>query len=294
MSTKKKPDVYQLVTDRIVQALEAGTIPWHKTWSGGAECAQNYMTKRPYHGINAILTNLSPYDTPYFLTFKQAQSLGGNVRKGAKSLPIVFWKVYFTDGNNKPISEEEASTKKDAKKRFVLRYFSIFNIEDIEGIIFEYPKVSTQNIVPLVSGEKIVRCMSQAPKINVAYRSQAFYSPKKDEVYMPEMGQFETGEDYYSTLYHELIHATGHASRLCRPEVMDHIRFGTNPYAKEELVAEMGAAFLCQQTGMSSPKLFTNQAAYIAGWVRQFESDKRFVIQAATKARQAVEFILGQ
>lgn len=301
-STKTKPaakktertDVYEMITARILEALEAGRIPWRKSWRGGAIYAQNYATKHIYRGINALLTSLSPYDVPYFMTFKQVKKMGGSIKKGAKSLPIVFWNASYRDADGKKLSEEEARGRGDAKKKMFLKYFRVFNIEDIEGIDFELPKMELNAFEPIKKCESLIEHMPSGPSIENTMSDKACYSPVLDSVFMPLPGQFDSEAEYYGTLMHELVHATGHSSRLNREELMSKAKFGSLTYTKEELTAEIGAAFLCNIAGIETPALVENSEAYITGWMRELKNDKKFILSAASKAKKAVAYILGE
>ena len=299
MSTKSKTptapaDVYQLVTDRIIAALEEGQIPWRKCWKSGHFVPQNYVTKHVYQGINALLTALSPYDIPYFMTFMQVKKLGGFIRKGAKSIPIVYWKVVYKDTDGKTITEEQARELTEVNKRMYVRYYSVFNISDIEGITFDIPEIPKNTVNPIDRCEQIIEHMPKRPTLDFRYRNSASYNVLLDRVKMPQMNQFDTREDYYATLFHEVVHSTGHSSRLNREELMAATEFGSMEYSKEELTAEIGAAFLCNFCQIEQPQLIENSHAYIQGWLKELKNDKRLIISAASKAKAAVAFILGE
>lgn len=286
----RKLDVYQMVTDRIISALESRTIPWRKTWKGLGP-ARNYVSKHAYTGINAILTNLSPYTTPYFLTIKQTNALGGKIKKGSKSLPIVFWKVRYKDENEKFYSGEEAEDLTNMQKIFLARYHRVFNIEDVTGIDFHIPGLDhDHDFIPLC--EQMIDFMPNRPEIRIG-GNVAYYAPPIDTVQMPTLSQFDSPEAYYATFFHELVHSTGHTSRLHRDEVMGKVRFGSLEYSQEELVAEMGSAFLCNHVGIETPETFENATAYIQGWLSKLQDDKRFIFRAAKEAQKAAEYIIN-
>lgn len=289
--TGQMVDVYQLVTDQIVEALAQGRIPWRKTWQGvGFAC--NYVTKHIYTGINALLTNLSPYEVPYFITLKQANALGGKVKRGAKSLPIVYWKISYKDHAGKVVVDEARFGEPDLQKLFFARYYRIFNISDVEGIDFQTPEIFHTHD-PLDQCEKIITGIPSPPTIRFG-GNQPYYAPPIDTVQMPGINQFESPEAYYATFFHELIHSTGHVSRLMREEVMGTVKFGSLIYSQEELTAEIGAAFLCRMAGIDNPATFTNSTAYIQGWLSKLKDDKKFIFQAASKAKRAVNYLLHQ
>ncbi|MDW3650999.1 MAG: zincin-like metallopeptidase domain-containing protein [Bacteroidia bacterium] len=287
--TGQTVDVYQFITDQIVKALEQGRIPWRKTWQG-VGYARNYVTKHIYTGINAILTNLSPYEVPYFITLKQANALGGKVRREAKSLPIVYWKISYKDQEGNIVVDEDRFGQDDLTKLFFARYYRVFNISDIEGIDFQLPETPHTHD-QLDQCERIIASIPNPPTIRFG-GSEPYYAPPIDTVQMPVLNQFESPEAYYATFFHELVHSTGHVSRLMREEVMGTVKFGSLIYSQEELTAEIGAAFLCRVVGIDNPATFTNSTAYIQGWLSKLKDDKKFIFQAASKAKRAVEYIL--
>jgi antirestriction protein ArdC len=285
--SESKRDVYQIITDRILDLLQRGVVPWQKPWaSNGQDCLpRNLVSGKAYRGINVFLLNAMSYGSPYWLSFKQAQELGGNVRKGEKSTPIVFWK--WLEGTDEQTGE---------KKRIpFLRYYSAFNASQCDGI--EFPKVEAtgREHSAIETAERIVANMPKLPPVQHG-GDRACYSPALDMVRMPAPETFQTGEHYYSVLLHELTHATGHQSRLNRKGVAgsegEWSAFGSTPYAKEELLAEMGAAFLCSHAGIVE-RTIDNSAAYIAGWLERLKDDNRLVVQAAAQAQKASDFILG-
>jgi antirestriction protein ArdC len=283
-----KADAYQVITDRIVGLLENGVIPWQKPWSGGQSLPQNLTSRKPYRGVNVFLLHAMCYQSPFWLTYKQAQELGGNVRRGEKACPVVFWKWLDVDG-----------TEGGERKRIpFLRYYSVFNVAQCEGITPHIPESENfrRDHNPIEAGERMVSAMPHRPEIKHGL-DRAFYSPAGDFVGMPSPSQFRTGEDYYSVLFHELTHSTGHETRLNRKGVSasdgEWSAFGSTPYAKEELVAEMGAAFLCGHAGIVERTL-DNSAAYIKSWLNRLKDDPRLVVQASAQAQKAADFILDK
>lgn len=281
-------DVYSIITDRIVALLQQGVIPWQKPWQGGEHAPRNLITGREYRGVNIFLLNAASYSSPCWLTFKQAQQLGGCIRRGEKACPVVFWKW---------LDNEESSTGEKKRVPF-LRYYSVFNSAQCDGIEAHLPAPIDRRstLDPIAAAEQIVQSMPQRPEIRHGL-DRAFYSPVADFVGMPSVGQFRRSEDYHSVLFHELTHATGHTSRLNRKGVGssdgEWSSFGSTPYAKEELIAEMGAAFLCGQAGIVERTL-DNSAAYIASWLKRLKDEPRLVVQAAAQAQKAADFILGR
>lgn len=272
--------VYEQITERIITLLVQGTVPWQKPWKARTGLPRNLVSKKPYRGINVFLLLAMSYESPFWLTFRQALQLGGSVRKCEKSCPVVFWK-------QTTIEDRESG---EPQKIPLLRYYHVFNVAQCDGL-----KAGTGPVAEPVNGilkpDEIVAHMPQRPEIKHGMR-RAFYSPREDCVGLPVRERFERAEGYYATLFHELVHATGHESRLNRVTLTEKAGFGSNPYCKEELIAEMGAAFLCGQAEIAE-RTIDNSAAYLKGWLEQLRSDKTLIVQAAAQAQKAADFILG-
>ena len=288
----EKVDVYSIITDRIISLLEAGTVPWQKPWTGirnadgSAVMPANFVSKKAYRGVNVFLLSAVRFTCPYWLTYRQASELGGNVKKGEKGFPVVFWKRLIV----------EDKVTKERKVISMLRYYTVFNIEQCEGISWEkpapIPAPETPSFNPIEECVRIVDAMPAKPDIR-HLGNRACYSPFLDIVQMPVAESFEKPEAYYSTLFHELTHATGHKSRLDRKGISTELAgFGSETYSKEELVAEMGASFLCGFAGIVNSTI-DNSAAYIASWLRKLKDDRKLVVFAAAQAQRASDFILG-
>lgn len=288
---KLTPDTYCEVTDRITAALEVGTVPWQKPWAAVGGVPRNLVSRKPYRGMNILLLSLGqPYSSPWWLTYKQAQGLGGRVRKGERSSLVTFWK--FRDVKENTATDEEQRTEPERRRAPLLRPYHVFNVEQCDGI----PAPPSDEFQPR-EHERIPRCetlVSDMPKRPAIFRDlrQAFYAPALDHVAIPDLSQFDAAENYYATLFHELVHSTGHPSRLARSTLGTPAPFGTPDYSREELVAEFGAAFLCAHAGIF-PVTADNQAAYIDGWLRILKQDKRLLPLAAAQAQKAADFILG-
>jgi antirestriction protein ArdC len=289
----KDSTVYSIITERIVALLEQGTVPWQKPWSGAEQAPQNLISRKPYRGVNVFLLHSMSYASPFWLTFKQAQELGGHVRKGEKACPVVFWKWL-----DKESGERDDKGKAKADRIPLLRYYSVFNVAQCDGIPeSRIPALSgsTRQHEPIDQAERIAANMPSRPAIQHG-GAWACYWPSFDRVDMPEASAFRSGEDYYSVLFHELTHATGHESRLARKGVAgsdgEWSAFGSTPYAKEELVAEMGSAFLCGQAGIVE-RTIDQSAAYVANWLQRLRDDNRLIVTAAAQAQKAADFILG-
>jgi antirestriction protein ArdC len=281
-----KATAYQVVTDRIIGLLEQGNVPWQKPWNGAELAPQNLVSRKPYRGVNLFLLHAMSYSSPYWLTFKQAQEMGAHVRKGEQGCPEVFWKW---------LDVEEQATGEMRRLPF-LRYYSLFNVAQCNGIADHVPALPGGNRhahKPIEEAERIVANMPKRPEIRHGL-DRAFYSPSGDFVGLPPQEQFKSAED--SVLFHELTHSTGHESRLARKGVSgtdgEWSAFGSAPYAREELVAEMGAAFLCGQAGIVE-RTIENSAAYVASWLARLKDDAKLVVQAAAQAQKAADFILN-
>ena len=291
-------DRYQEITNKVIAALEKGLIPWQSPVGAGKRSfAYNYVSGKQYRGINFFLLNfMRPHLQGAYLTFKQAQALGGKVRKGAKSERVYFFKMYYRDANGKGLSEQRAEQLRDQGVKVdctpFLKSFPVFNVEDVEGVDFDLPEVETFEHSPIQEAEKFVASIEGGPSIETRTGSANYYTPATDTIIMYPVDRYRTPEDYYSTLFHELTHSTGHADRLSREGITDEIQMGSPKYAREELTAEMGAAFLCAVTGVD-PQI-ENSAAYIGNWLQRLKNDKMLVYKAAAEAQKAVDYLTGK
>ncbi|HQG93480.1 MAG TPA: zincin-like metallopeptidase domain-containing protein [Acidobacteriota bacterium] len=283
--------IYDLITDRIIALLEQGDIPWRKPWKPGDAAPRNSVSGKPYRGINAMLLSSLGFASPWFATFRQIQGLGGSVRKGAHGFPVVFWK--FFGAAAAPDGEDEQAERRERVP--LLRYYTVFNLEQAEGIPADKippPVVAPAGFSSIDVAEKIVAGMPQRPEILHQAGDRACYRPATDTVILPNRELFASPEEYYSTEFHELVHATGAGHRLARKSLADWAPFGSADYSREELVAEMGAGFLCAHAGVSNATL-ENSAAYIQSWLQVLKDDRRAVIVAAGQAQKAADFILN-
>ena len=286
-------DVYSIVTEKIMDLLEQGVVPWRRPWTGSG-LPRNVVSKKPYRGINHFLLSASKYVQPYWLTMRQANELGGHIRKGEESTIIVFWNVEDRRTEAQGESEMEPSTD-EACRRFVLRYYRVWNVEQCvlpDRALEKLPKIETHQHDPIESVERIIAGMPNPPTIEQA-GTKAFYSSATDRVTIPPRNLFVSAEEYGSTVLHELLHSSGNEKRLAREGICEAAPFGSPVYSKEELTAEMGAAYLCAEAGIS-PAVISNQVAYIAGWLGKIRDDRRLVIHAAAHARRAADFILNR
>lgn len=290
-NTASTPSVYDIVTDRLVALLERGVVPWQKPWAqrdaaGELILPRNLVSGRAYRGVNVFLLGSAGYSSPYWLTFKQALDLGGHVRKGEKSTPIVFWKILEKDDAEAP----------GGKARIpLLRYFSGFNLQQCEGIeapAATAPAAPASTFSPIETAARIAADMPKAPTLT-HNEARAYYRPITDTVNMPKQDLFRSEAEYYSTLFHELTHATGHAARLGRPGITELAAFGSAVYSREELVAEMGAAFLSAEAGILHHTA-ENSAAYLASWIQALKGDNKLAVIAAAQAQKAADWIMGR
>jgi len=280
--------IYKIITDRITALLEEGVVPWQKSWNANQQPPQNLVSRKQYRGINILLLHSMGYASPYWLTFKQALALGGHVKQGQKGCPVIFWR--WMEVENKETGKIEQIP--------LMRYFTVFNLTQCEGIPIPAAAEPAKEHSPIQEAEAIVAGMPHRPEINNGL-NRAVYSPLSDTVGMPSPETFKSAEAYYSVLFHELTHSTGHESRLNRKGVsrtegkLAAFGSGSDPYAKEELVAEMGAAFLCGQAGIVE-RTMDNSAAYIASWLQRLKNDPKLVVQAAGQAQKAADYILAK
>lgn len=288
-------DIYQQVTDRIIAQLEAGVVPWKSPYFSKVGFPRNFASGRAYQGINVFLLGTHKFTSPYFLTFIQARELGGHVRKGEKGHLVVKYGTYTKQEDGPGAPEDEAETR-----RF-LKGYTVFNASQVEGVTF--PESEGLQPVALTTrtdaARSIVEGMPNRPAMFEG-SSVPCYRKAFDSVHMPEKGFFESEQAYYSTLFHELVHSTGHASRLARPSLLENkgIDAGGDTsrkiYAEEELVAEMGASFLNAHAGIIEDEL-ANSAAYLQSWINALKSKdaKSWIIRAASQAQKAAGYILN-
>ena len=279
-------DIYEIITARFIDQLKKGTVPWQKPWMG----VQNIVSKKPYRGINALILGGSDFQSPYWLTFKQAHDLGGKVKKGEKATPVIYYKLFEKrdDHGNLVLGSNGRPTRIP-----FIRWSNAFNFDQTEGIT---PPAQTESVGqnplhPLEKAAKIVEEAKTCPIYHTGFA--AVYSPGEDVIRMPAQKTFRSPEAYYQTLFHEMTHSTGHASRLDREGVTLPIKFGSERYSKEELIAELGASFLSNEAGILNQVQFDNSAAYLGSWIEKFENDPKMIFTASSQAQRSTDFILG-
>lgn len=289
-------DIYQEITDRIIAELKAGKIPWKKPWTGSADGAISHLTGKAYSLLNQMLLR----DPGEYVTYKQAQAEGGQVRKGSHGRMVVFWKILDrpqTDGTGGTVTDKDGNTVFSHIP--FLQYYTVFHLSDCDNLPAKWTK-DTPETTPTAA-----QIDASAAKVFSDYitrsgvtfeeskQDRACYSPTYDRISLPLMNQFAATAEYYSTAYHEAVHSTGHKKRLDRFGPAQQIAaFGDEDYSKEELVAEIGASALVHTVGLETPASFKNSAAYVQSWLRVLQNDKKFIVSAAGKADKAMQYIL--
>lgn len=270
--------IHEIVLEKIMAAMAEGIVPWSKPWS--TFLPRNGKSNKKYRGINMLLLGMANHQDPRWFTFKQAQDLGGMVRKGEKSSLVVFWQMKEYDDPNSP----------DGKKVVpFLRYYNVFHSSQIDGM--NLPPLTQRPCEINVEAETILANMPAMPKI-VTGKAQASYSKATDTISMPLQSSFINDDEYYATLFHELAHATGAASRLNRASLVKNDGFGGETYSQEELVAELTSAFLCHRAGIVN--VLHNQASYVKGWMSYLQHNPKCLINAASAAQKAYDYIMGE
>lgn len=303
-----KRDVYQEVTDKVIAALEKGTMPWHRPWRSavnhhGGIFPSNALTGNFYSGVNVLLLWLAAEEQGYginrWLTFRQAQQLGGSVRKGETSTLAVIYKPFEVQAEDKEgnLLFDDAG-KPLMVQRSMLKANPLFNVAQCDGLpehLLQSGEVIPDEDKDTLTAEicNRVTAMYQASGVSVIFAPQnrAYYSPLKDRIVMPLHKQFFTEADYWSTLLHEMVHSTGHSTRLNREGITSSSRkFGDPVYSFEELISEMGSAFLCAQLEVLGE---VNHESYIEHWLGVLREDKKALFRACKQAREASEFLLS-
>ena len=272
-------DIYKEVTDRIINQMENGIIPWQKPWVASAACI-SHTTGKPYSLLNQMLLGKAGE----YVTFKQCQQEGGKVKKGEKASMVVFWKF---------IEQKDEETG-EVKQVPFLRYYNVFHVDQCEGLTAKHTQTLPNTAAPDDTADEIIADYLRRSGVHLSHEDgdRAFYQPMTDRITLPRRQQFTSTAEYYSTAFHELTHSTGHASRLNRLEKVAF--FGSEAYSKEELVAEIGAATLVHHAGLETSSSFRNNAAYIQSWLSVLKNNKRFIVSASGKAEKAVNLILNQ
>lgn len=294
MTTKQdnRQDIYSRITDQIIRILETGVKPWTQPWAAGHAAGPVSRPLRwsgqSYAGINVLTLWASAmergYAAPIWMTFKQALELGGAVRKGEKGSPVVY-------ANTLTRTETDETTGEDAEVAIpFLKGYTVFNVEQIDGLPAHFYAQANANPNPDQPIEHAQRFFAATGAKLMHGGNAAYYRMASDHIQMPEFAAFLSAHDYYATLAHESIHWTRHPSRLDRS--FDQKRFGDAGYAQEELVAELGAAFLCADLGLTLEDR-PDHAAYIASWLKALRDDKRAIFTASAHAQRAADYLHG-
>lgn len=288
---EKKMNVYEMVTARVMEQMKNGIIPWHRPWTGVADGAINYVTRKPYSLLNQLLLGRDGE----WLTFKQIKERGGRIKKGASAGMVVFY-TKFT--YKKDTRKDDGTIVAEEKEIPVLRYYNVFHISDCTGIESKMDTQPKNETKPIERAEEIVNgyvTREQGLKFqNDKPSNRAYYSPVTDAVVVPMISQYKDAEEYYSTTFHELTHSTMKKSRCDREADNKMAAFGSKDYSREELVAELGAAYLCTNAQLNNEKCFRNSVGYIQGWLRALANDSKMIVWAASRAEKAARYIMGE
>jgi antirestriction protein ArdC len=278
-------DIHSAITERFIEQLRAGCVPWQRPWRS----VQNIVSRKVYRGINCLTLGSTQYGSPFWMTFRQAYDLGGYIRKGEKSSPVIFWK--FQEKRD-PNGNLVFTAKGKPDYIPFIRWSNLFNLDQTEGVKAPDLTVAPETMPAIARAEALVQQANLCP-----IRTEGFaaaYSPRDDLIRMPPRGIFRSSEDYHHTLFHEMTHATGHGSRLDREGVTNPIKFGSERYSKEELIAELGAAFLSNQAGILDQVRFDNSAAYLESWIKNLKDDPTLIVSAASQAQHGFDWVTGQ
>ena len=265
--------VMEIVTNKIINSLENGVAPWRQGWKSTRP--RNLISGKPYRGANALFTHpmVTGFTEPGFLTFNQINKMGATIRKGEKALPILFY---------------GKSENKETKKEFrFARFYKVWNTSQLDGISSE--SKAREDVEKNQTAEDMLDAWEDQPDICHGLFGPS-YMPMLDRVNMPLHSYFNSDDEYYSTLFHELVHSTGNKKRLDRD--LKPLMLDSHSYSKEELVAEIGAAFLCHYVGING--VFENQVAYCQGWLQVLKNDRDFILKAAREADKAFRMIAGE
>lgn len=276
-----------MVTDRVIEQMQQGIIPWHRPWTGAADGAMNYVTRRPYSLLNQLLLGRDGE----WLTWKQIQDCGGKLKKGAKAGMVVYYGKFVA-------KKEKADGTVEEKEIPVLKYYNVFHLSDCTGIESKIENDVHTTTRPIDAAEDIINgylTSEDAPRFhNDQPSNRAYYAPSTDTVVVPMISQYDIAEEYYSTTFHELTHSTMKESRCNRRAENERAAFGSENYSREELVAELGAAMLCTVSGLDNEKAFKNSVAYLQGWLKALKNDNKMMVWAASRAEKAARYIMGE
>ena len=287
-------NTHEIVTERIINLLEQGVIPWRRPWRA-AGAPRNLVSKKNYRGVNFFLLSATKFLSPNWLTLRQANQLGGSVRKGEHGQIVIFWKAETRTEADRESGSETLDDSEQSRPRFVLKFYRVFNLQQCElpqAVTETLPKIETHQCDPIEAVENIITGMPNPPAI-VRGGSKAYYSPITDRITLPPCELFESAAEDAATTLPELSHSSGHEKRLRREGITEVAPNGSPIYSREELVAELSAAFLCAEAGISNA-VIQNQAAYVSGWLARLRDDRKLIVYAAAQAQRSADYILNQ
>lgn len=267
--------IYEKVNNLIIEKLESGKIPWKRTWTESVP--MNYLSKKMYRGINFMILSCTVFASPYFVTFLQCKEKKESIKSGEKGFPIVFWKLI----NFRPEDPQ------DNREIPFIKYSTVFNLQ--QTTLFDDTKIEADSKMKF-EAEEIINNLPEKLTLKNNF-SKCYYTPDEDYISTPTITNFSGSNEYYSTLFHELVHWTGHPKRLNR---FEKGKFDEDNYSFEELVAEIGSAYLCNLSNIKTDEIITNQAGYIQGWLSKLKNDKKLIFKASAAAQKAVNFILNK
>ena len=285
-TTEKRFNPFDVLNERILAQMGKGVIPWKRPWKtltdGYPLEAQSYLSRKPYQGINRFMLACANFETPFFLTYKQAEALGGQVKKGEKGWPIVYLR-----------SMEKEQSDGTTKTIFIDKLSYVFNIAQVEGIEWKLPDMTPREGKPqadqLQEAEALIECYTDGPEVVYNDPQRAYYSTLTDQINMPRLEAFQTPQKFYKVLFHELLHSTGASNRLGR-ELQN--RPGSKAYAFEELIAEIGSEALADLARFGEETI-ASTASYIAHYKAVIEGNAKGFAQAIREAETATNYLLG-
>lgn len=288
-------EVYSIISEKIANALESGTCPWHKPWSAKGQVYMNRQG-RPYSFLNSLLLMAQGKPEGEFITFDQCRKEGGKVKKGAKSAIVTFYKQLVVKDKSLTATEQADADNEDKVKTIpYLVYHRVFHISDCEGIEPKHTIEEVKNeFEPIAAAEELLAnylAANEGLTFAEDGGSRAFYDFEDDSIHVPMRSTFESIEEFYSTTFHECGHSTGHESRLDRPIKN---RFGDVKYSEEELVAEITAACAVFHCGINSDKAFNNSVAYLQGWAEKLRENPKWFAIASARAEKAYKYLIGE
>jgi antirestriction protein ArdC len=279
--------VYEIVTEKILKLLEQGITPWRREWNFKDGLPRNLDSKHHYKGYNllylAIAQMLEGWQYPLYLTYIGARKHGWHVRKGEEGNLVLFMKT------QERIEKDPATGEERTKRQSVLRYYHVFNLDQIEG--WNKEDLGLHEAIKIPTCEELIA--SFVPSLPEIRHGRPSYSPARDVIFMPDPTEFENEPLYYATLFHETVHATGAKHRLARPGIVEDNHFGDDQYSFEELIAEIGAAFLSARSGISA-QVIEHNAAYVKAWREKLEENVTWIVKASSQAQKAVEYLLEE